>query len=587
MKERIRGYLRPVAAAELPGLPRAIQIGTRLLGVSLAVAGPVVCLLQASFGGWLFDRVLYMTLVAQPLIWATIGLTYTEFGRRNPELLLFALASVVNGYIALAGLQSPTGENPYAILALMGPVTLAAFAPWKPTLSLGVGASTASIYFAGTWVLPEGTTLPVEVVVAFSIVTAGLGAAASQAQRLILANLHHARQAAELARREAQTATQAKSDFLAMMSHEIRTPMTAILGYSDELLVDAEGAGEARGTAALRTIKRNGEHLLRILDDVLDAAKVESGRLQLELRPCSPAEMADDVAELLRQRAEEKRLRLIVEPLASAPPTISTDPTRVRQILVNLVGNAIKFTEQGEVRVRVSGDGERAVFEVIDTGIGLSSEQQARLFEPFVQADNSLGRRFGGTGLGLSISRKMARLLGGNVTVESALGRGSTFRATIGNGAKGNGALVTAAPSQLTASTLHGRVLLAEDGADSRALIERVLRRAGLDVELAENGREAHAKAMSATLSGTPFDVVLLDVEMPEMSGNEAASALRADGYDGPIVALTAHGSASDREACLAAGCDDFASKPIDRTALLALVTRFLEKVYPPKSPKS
>jgi signal transduction histidine kinase/ActR/RegA family two-component response regulator len=586
VNEQIRRYLRPVAAAELPGLPGAIQVGTRVLGIILAVTGPLVCLLQASFGGWLLDRVLYMTVVAQPLIWASIAGTYTEFGKRHPELLLFALASVVNAYIALSGLQSPTGQNPYAVLSLMGPITIAAFAPWKPILSFAVGATTAAIYIAGGALLPEQTTLPTAVVIAFSATTAVLGAVAAQAQRLILASLHHARQAAEISRREAQAGAQAKSDFLAMMSHEIRTPMTAILGFSDELLADAESSGQPRSSSALRTIKRNGEHLLRILDDVLDAAKVESGKLQLELRPCSPAELADDVAELLRQRAEGKGLRLIVEPLPSAPATITTDPTRVRQILVNLVGNAIKFTEEGEVRVRVSGEAERAVFEVIDTGIGLSPEQQARLFEPFTQADSSLGRRFGGTGLGLSISRKIARVLGGNVTVESALGRGSTFRATIGSSAKGGAPAAAPAAAETAASPLHGRVLLAEDGADSRALIERVLRRAGLHVELAENGREAHAKAMSATLSGTPFDVVLLDIEMPEMSGHEAASALRADGYDGPIVALTAHGRESDREASLAAGCDDFATKPIDRAALLSLLARFLEKPYAPK-PKS
>jgi len=369
-----------------------------------------------------------------------------------------------------------------------------------------------------------------------------------------------------------------------MMSHEIRTPMTAILGFADELLVEAEAARpEASGAAALRTIKRNGEHLLRILDDVLDAAKIESGKLQLELCTCSPTELADDVVELLRRRAESKGLRLLVDPQLSAPQAVSTDPTRARQILVNLVGNAIKFTEQGEVRVRVLGEGERVVFDVVDTGIGIAPDQQAKLFEPFTQADSSAGRRFGGTGLGLSISRKLARVLGGNVTVESVPGRGSTFRATLGAVVKG-AAIATSAPSESAAPALHGRVLLAEDGPDNRALLERVLRRAGLHVELAENGREAHAKAMSATLSGTPFDVVLLDVEMPEMSGNEAASALRADGYDGPIVALTAHTGAAERQACLAAGCDDVAGKPIDRAVFLAALGRFLEKPYKPKT---
>jgi signal transduction histidine kinase/ActR/RegA family two-component response regulator len=582
VKERFRRYLRPVAAAELPSSPRAIQLGTRVLGIALGVMGPLVCVLHATVGDWLVDRVLYMQVIAQPAIWACVGLSFSGFGKRHPEVMLYVLATVVNTYIGLAGLQSPTGQNPYTVLALMSPVTLAAFAPWRPTLSFAMGASTAAVYLAGAWVLPEGSMLPAAVVVAFTGACSLLGAAAGQTQRLILASLHRAKQAAELARREAQAATQAKSEFLATMSHEIRTPMTAILGFADELLIEAEAAPpeQERGAAALRTIKRNGEHLLRILDDVLDAAKIESGRLQLELRACSPSELADDVAELLRQRAEAKGLRLVVEPQPGLPESIATDPTRARQILVNLVGNAIKFTESGEVRIRVGGERERVHFEVVDTGIGITPEQQAKLFEPFTQADGSLGRRFGGTGLGLSISRKLARVLGGNVTVESALGRGSVFRATIGNAPKGHGAVTSPPAPEPPAAPLRGRVLLAEDGVDNRALIERVLRRAGLTVELAENGHEAHAKAMSATLSGTPFDVVLLDVEMPEMSGNEAASALRADGYDGPIVALTAHGRASDREACLSAGCDDFASKPIDRSALLALIARFLEKPY-------
>jgi signal transduction histidine kinase/CheY-like chemotaxis protein len=578
VSDRLHRHLRAVPAAELPGLPRAILVGTRVPGIALATLGPFVCVLHAVVGHWQLDRVLWMQLVVQPLLWACIGATWLPLLKRFPEAGLFAVASVVNVYIDLAGLQSLAGDNPYSVLALISPVTIAAFAPWRPTWSLAMGASNIAMYSACKWFVPPDTLLPTPVVLGVSGACTLLGASAGQIQRLLWASLHHAKQAAEASRREAQAATQAKSEFLATMSHEIRTPMTAILGFADELLIDAEsGAPSERAAPALRTIKRNGEHLLRLLDDVLDAAKIESGKLQLDPRPCSPVELADDVAELLRGRAEAKGLRLIVEPQPGAPESIATDPTRARQILVNLVGNAIKFTDSGEVRVRVGGEEGRALFEVVDSGIGISPEQQAKLFEPFTQADGSLGRRFGGTGLGLSISRKLARLLGGNVTVESALGRGSTFRATIASQKHGERATSPVA-REAVAPLLHGRVLLAEDGRDNRALLERVLRRAGLAVELAENGREAHAKAMSATLSGTPFDVVLLDVEMPEMSGTEAASALRADGYDGAIVALTAHGRAEDREACLSAGCDEFATKPVDRAALLAILARLLEK---------
>jgi len=579
VNDRVRRFLRPVPAAEMPDLTGWMQRGTRVLGVSLALMGAFVCVLHASVGDWLLERVLYMLLVVEPLMGACIAATYTEFGRKNIELVLFVLATIVNAYISLCGLQSPTGQNPYLVLALISPVTIAACAPWRPTMSLVTAAVAAALCFATSFALPAGAALPLAVVLGLSAVSGGLGAAAGQSQRMLWAKMHRARQAAEAARREAQGAAQAKSEFLATMSHEIRTPMTAILGFADELLLDLEsGKAQRPAEPALRTIQRNGQHLLRVLDDVLDAAKIEAGKLVLELAACAPVELADDVAELLRQRAQAKGLRLVVEPLPTAPAAIWTDVTRARQILVNLVGNAIKFTEEGEVRVRVGADGERAAFEVIDTGIGISAEQQAKLFEPFIQADASGARRHGGSGLGLSISRKLARLLGGSVTVESEPGRGSRFRATLGSSAKGTGPTARAPAPPAPANPLRGRVLLAEDGADNRALLERVLRRAGLEVELAGDGREAHVKAMSATLSGTPFDVVLLDVEMPEMSGNEAASALRADGYDGAIVALTAHGRAEDREACLAAGCDEFATKPIDRTSLLATLARFLEK---------
>ncbi|HXX47204.1 MAG TPA: ATP-binding protein, partial [Myxococcota bacterium] len=425
MNERLRRHLRAVPDAELPGLPRAILVGSRVLGIALATLGPFVCVLQATAGSWLLDHVLWMQLVVQPLLWASIGLGFTPLGRRHPEAALFAIVVATNGYIDLAGLQSPTGENPYSVLGLISPVVIAAFAPLQPGWSLAVGAADTALYLGCKLAVPPGSLLPTPIVLGVSGACTLLGAAAGQIQRLIWASLFRAKHTAEAARREAQAATQAKSEFLATMSHEIRTPMTAILGFADEVLLDLEsGAPGGKAAPALRTIKRNGEHLLRLLDDVLDAAKIESGKLQLDVRPCSPAELADDVAELLRGRAEAKGLRLLVEPLATAPESIATDPTRARQILVNLVGNAIKFTDAGEVRVRVGGDAGRALFEVVDTGIGIPPDQQAKLFEPFTQADASLGRRHGGTGLGLSISRKLARLLGGNVTVESVPGRG-------------------------------------------------------------------------------------------------------------------------------------------------------------------
>ena len=269
-----------------------------MLGVSLAVMGAFVCVLHATVGDWQLERVLYMLLAVEPLMWGCIAATYTGFGRKNPELVLFLLATVVNAYISLCGLQSPSGQNPYLVLALISPVTIAAFAPWPPSMSLVTAAVAALVCLGAGWFLPPGGALPIPVVLGMSAVCGALGAAAGQSQRLLWAKMHRARQAAEVARREAQTAAAAKSDFLATMSHEIRTPMTAILGFAEELLLDLDAAGNPKRPAgpALHTIQRNGEHLLRVLDDVLDAAKIESGKLQLELVACSPVELADDVA---------------------------------------------------------------------------------------------------------------------------------------------------------------------------------------------------------------------------------------------------------------------------------------------------
>ena len=388
------------------------------------------------------------------------------------------------------------------------------------------------------------------------------------------------------ARRAAQEASRLKSEFLAHTSHEIRTPMTALVGYT-ELLGDPD-LSPAERAEGLATIRRNGEHLMTIVNDILDLSKIESGRMTIERMACSPFALVAEVATVLRPRAAHDGLDVEVGYRSPLPETIETDPTRLRQILLNLVGNAIKFTPRGSVRLEVGPvEDTRLCFEVIDTGIGLDAEQQARLFTAFSQADASTTRRFGGTGLGLAISKRLAGMLGGDLRVRSVPGEGSTFTLTIDVGSLAGVRLldrppdVPAAaerrePSAHAPQALRGRILLAEDGLDARRLLARHLRAAGAEVETAENGLVACELALRAAEAGTPYDLILMDMQMPELDGYAAAARLRAAGYRGPIVALTAHAMEDERARCLGAGCDGFAAKPILRRTLIEVARAYL-----------
>ena len=376
------------------------------------------------------------------------------------------------------------------------------------------------------------------------------------------------------AKQSAEAANLAKSEFLANMSHEIRTPMTAILGYADILL---DTATDRDAIEAAQIIQRNGTHLLDIINDILDLSKIEAGKEQIDLQIYSLRRIVSDVISTMQVRADAKGLQLSVEYEGGVPETIQTDAARLRQILVNLVGNAIKFTEVGGVRiaVRVDGDCEgdqRLTLDVIDTGIGMTQDQIDRLFSPFAQADASTSRRFGGTGLGLAISKRLSQMLGGDISVTSILGVGSTFSVTV---AIGKNELAGNADLRSTFGTkgiregnrrkLDCRILLAEDGPDNQRLIAFLLRKAGADVTLAENGQIAVDLVLAADRANEGFDVVLMDIQMPVMDGYEATRTLRNAGYTGPIIALTAHAMTEDRQRCIDAGCDDYMSKPINR----------------------
>lgn len=373
------------------------------------------------------------------------------------------------------------------------------------------------------------------------------------------------------ARIKAERADAAKSDFLANVSHEIRTPMNAIVGYIDVLR--APETDPALREEAAETIRRNADHLLALIDDVLDLSRLDAEHLAVETVACSPEEIVRDALRTVGPAAEQKGVRLEARFDPAVPKLTGGDPVRLRQILVNLLSNAVKFTDRGSVTVCAGTDGQGVlIFEVTDSGIGMTDEQAERVFEPFTQADASTTRRHGGTGLGLTISRRLARALGGDLVIaRTAPGSGTTMRLTV----EMRPAPVVPAveqPAPHRRGVQRMRVLLVEDGPDNRRLLTYFLRQAGAEVTEAVDGRDA------LTILGageSRFDVIVMDMQMPEVDGYQATRALRAAGLRTPVIALTAHASVQDRAKCLEAGCDDYATKPIGREALIDLCGRW------------
>ncbi len=383
------------------------------------------------------------------------------------------------------------------------------------------------------------------------------------------------------AKLEAERANQAKTQFLANMSHEIRTPIGAIMGFSN--LLNSPGTSEEDRAKFIHIIERNSSQLLKLIDDILDLSKVEAGKLAIEKIEFLFTDFLSEFANSMTPKAQEKGILFQMSLESPVPDYLSADPTRLRQILVNLVGNAIKFTHQGKVSLRVRiPPGNILEFEIEDTGIGIASDKRERLFQPFAQADVSMTRKYGGTGLGLVLCKRLSEALGGDVSIAwSDPGKGSRFILQIPYTPVDKAQLV--GPDRIEIANdkvINGfnakaplagmKILLADDLEDNRMLIRVYLANSGAEVMMVNNGREA----VQAAQEKSP-DVVLMDIQMPVMDGHEAIRQLRSIGFLKPIIALTAHAMAEERDRSFESGCTDYLTKPISKELLLDVLSRY------------
>ncbi len=381
---------------------------------------------------------------------------------------------------------------------------------------------------------------------------------------------------------QALAATRTKSEFLAVMSHEIRTPLTSIIGFAEAL---RDGTSKSQDREKItRSIIKNGKHLLKIINDILDISKIEANRMEFEKTAFSPVALLHDIEEVFKPQFAEKGIQFDIEYVFPLPNVIENDELRIRQIIMNLCSNALKFTDKGRVVIRTYCDISREMmyFTVVDSGIGLSQEQMDKIFDAFTQADSSTTREYGGTGLGLSLSKQFAEKMGGTITVESLQGIGSQFTVSISTGEIEQHKLITGSPELPEKSgsikyspdysyQVQGRILVVEDNIDNRQLLSILLEETGATLSFAENGQEAVDKALYQH-----HDLILMDMQMPVMGGLEATRILRDKNYTRPIVALTANAMKSDYDACIQAGCNDFLTKPINREKLLQLIYKYL-----------
>ncbi len=417
----------------------------------------------------------------------------------------------------------------------------------------------------------------------FAITTLLLGAVLEE-KRIYLMDISEARQRADESNR-------LKSEFLANMSHEIRTPVSVILGFLD-FLKDPD-LSEAEREHHIETIRRNGHHLLALINDILDLSRIEAGRMPVEKQRIAPMAFLEELVDPFRIRAKQKGLDFSLRSEGTIPRYIYCDPLRLRQIISNLLGNAIKFTNHGTVGLQVTGQGipsgVELEFAVTDTGPGMDKNQQKALFQPFSQVDSSSRRQFGGAGLGLAISRRLAELMDGELSVESEPDAGSRFLLRLRlsrdeclwdqpeQESKEDSVSLPSTPGRIVLGRVPEKkreILVVEDTEDIQVLLKRQLEGMGAQVMQARNGKEALDMVESRITGGRDgrFDVVLMDIQMPVMDGYEAVKRLRAAGYSGRIVALTAHAMEGEEQRCLAAGMDGYLAKPVDRVALRSAI---------------
>ena len=388
---------------------------------------------------------------------------------------------------------------------------------------------------------------------------------------------------AEKERQAAEAANRIKSNFLACMSHEIRTPLNAIIGFN-EMMLDTNLNREQLDY--VQTIMRSGESLLTVINDVLDFSKVESGQLSLESIDFDPEAMAFDVCELIKPRISGKPVEIVCRIGDSVPSNVKGDPGRYRQVLINLMTNAAKFTEQGEIELTMDVEKEDEAFIILhaavrDTGVGIPQDKQAVIFEAFHQAESSVTREFGGYGLGLTICKQLAQLMGGDIRIESEPGQGSTFHLSAQMEKSGKKPVKPIQPVSLKgkkvliadAAKQSTRILLVEDNPINQKLATRLLTKAGYQVKVVNNGLEA---VSNYTAAPDQFDIIFMDVQMPQMDGKAATRAIRSQGFAQiPIIAMTAQAMKGDREKCLEAGMNDYISKPIKRELVFAMVKKW------------
>jgi signal transduction histidine kinase/CheY-like chemotaxis protein len=582
-----------IAASVLNGIAVAFlvhgRLGLTLAGVAvewiwLAALLAATALRAGLTLGYLRDRsrprrwyrIFSASTVAHALVWSAAGALFFQVESEGIRTFVVMLQAgmVAGGASTLAALR---GAGLAWVTLLVLPITCHSFA-LGGTLWTLFGCN--SLLFLATEI---GAVLHTRFVRSVRLALENEG---------LCSSLTRSASALEAARDAALHAAAAKSDFLANMSHEIRTPMTSILGYASLVQSDPEGDGIPEHMDA---IQRNATHLLTIINDILDLSKIDAGKMSLERALCVPGEVIGSALAMLEPRAQEAGIVLRGTIVPPFPREIASDPVRLRQILVNLLSNAVKFTPKGSVQIeattRRTGGRATLAVRVTDTGIGMTEAQLGELFEPFHQADTTITRRFGGTGLGLSVSRRLARMLGGDLTATSTFGVGSCFELTLDIGTweefeatpQERRLKVRAPGAARPLKRLRGHVLLAEDGKDNQRLIRLLLQRHGLEVEIAENGLQALERAESARRVNRSHDLVLLDVQMPEMDGLTAARELKQRGFTHPIVALTAQAMAGDREAFLNAGFDDYESKPIDPVRLERMLARYLPEEDPPR----